>query len=333
MLQRWNKALQNIAILIVAFLVMLFGFEILLRLGLFHDVEDPKPVWIPRKYKLIEQKINAQNLLIAQKHPYSFNDSVRAIQKKKGSRRIAVLGDSFIWGDAVAYERIWSHKLERILQKKIPSVELMSWGGNGWSTQRQLRFLKEEGYKFHPDMLLIGFVANDPDVGLVPRFSFTWQKMIWLKPAEWFVPNALDFLSSGINNLLMKYGYKGYGYVVWEHRLYEEKNLRAYREVLVELRDFCKEQEIELRFIMTPSNNAPYYKEVFGKVTPLLKELEIPYLNLVSKVESEFKGRTSRSLWATPANAHPGDELTTVFAEGAFSYLEDYLNKELQDSF
>jgi len=147
----WKKYLQRtltILLIPLSLTLCLVVLELLLEKTNFFDGEETaKPVYIPLKFKLINQKINEKNRLIASQNRHGFTDVQRQFSKEKGKIRIAVLGDSFIFGDGVPYDTIWSHKLEKELLDKYENVEILSWGQNGWSTQNQYRFLKNHGIK------------------------------------------------------------------------------------------------------------------------------------------------------------------------------------------
>ena len=71
-------------------------------------------------WQKFNDSLNLANKNFAEKHPYKFTDRPRNVEKDSGIFRIAVLGDSFIWGDGLPYDSAWSHKLEqRILAERL----------------------------------------------------------------------------------------------------------------------------------------------------------------------------------------------------------------------
>ena len=104
----------------------------------------PKLSGFLKNIKKLDREINLRNLEFSAKNKLWFNDKDRTQQKPLGIEyRVAVLGDSFIFGDGVAYDFIWSHKLEKSITKNYPKIEVLSWGRNGWSTKQQYEFLKK----------------------------------------------------------------------------------------------------------------------------------------------------------------------------------------------
>ena len=59
------------------------------RVGAFEEFHHP------------DHEIDERNLRFAEKNIYEFTDTHRAFKKKAGVTRIAVIGDSFIWGDGI----------------------------------------------------------------------------------------------------------------------------------------------------------------------------------------------------------------------------------------
>lgn len=83
--------------------------------------------------------------------------------KPKDTIRILVLGDSLTFGYGVKIEKTYPKLLEgkfrsKFLEKKI---EVINAGIPGWGTSQERDYLKIEGIKFNPDLILVGFYFND----------------------------------------------------------------------------------------------------------------------------------------------------------------------------
>ena len=312
-----KKSLQVILSLLLiplSILVCLFILELLLTVGVFSDEDNPTPIYIPTKFIKLNAEINRKNSVIASYNRHGFNDRPRQYAKPPGIIRIAVLGDSFIWGDGVDYDTIWSHKLEKKLLEQYDNIEVLSWGQNGWSTKDELDFLKKEGIKYNIDLLIVGFVTNDPDLHNIP------QEQLVLTPAKKYFPNSVAFLTSYINRITEMY-FPEYGYTNWEDKLYSDNNLLNYRKVLEELFTFCQTKNIKLLFILTPNNYYEYFIDKYNKVIPIFQNIGINYLNLYPIIYKELHTYNPRKLWANPANGHPGELVTSLYANEIFKYL------------
>jgi len=75
--------------------------------------------------------------------------------------RILLLGDSFTYGQGVAYEQIWSVLIEKGLRATGSQVEVVKAGIPGYDTRAELEYLMELYENYQPDYFLIGFLPND----------------------------------------------------------------------------------------------------------------------------------------------------------------------------
>jgi hypothetical protein len=84
-------------------------------------------------------------------------------EKPPGTKRILVLGDSFTWGFGVGDSAIFTEDLERRLTANRESWEVLNAGVSGWGTDQEYLFLKNEGLRYSPDIVLLAFyLRNDP---------------------------------------------------------------------------------------------------------------------------------------------------------------------------
>src|SRR5271157_1288672 len=89
-----------------------------------------------------------------------------------GKQRILVLGDSFTFGTDVSDDETYSHYLEPAL----PNTEVLNLGVQGYGQDQMLLYLKEEGIKYHPDIVILGFAFMDTYRNLWKFFAFAKPK-------------------------------------------------------------------------------------------------------------------------------------------------------------
>ena len=96
-----------------------------------------------------------------------------AYDRPSGIARVVVLGDSFTFGEDVDDAETWPHRLEEML----PATEVLNLGVHGYGHDQMLLYLEEEGLKYHPDLVVVGFLPDDMERNLVafrdyakPRF-------------------------------------------------------------------------------------------------------------------------------------------------------------------
>ena len=92
----------------------------------------------------------------------------------KSKPRVLVLGDSFTFGDEVGDEETYSH----YLQKMLPQSEIINLGVHGYGHDQMLILLREEGPKYQPDIVIIGFLALDMPRNLLQFRDFAKPRFI-----------------------------------------------------------------------------------------------------------------------------------------------------------
>ena len=81
--------------------------------------------------------------------------------KPANTVRVLSLGDSLTQGWEVRQDFTFSAALERFLTHHAKNAEVINAGVSGFSTAEELVFLENEGLKYNPDVVVLGFFAND----------------------------------------------------------------------------------------------------------------------------------------------------------------------------
>jgi len=89
------------------------------------------------------------------------NDTDFSYDKPPGVFRVLSLGDSHTEGVDAQQDRTFSAVLERSLCERGIPTEVINSGVSGFSTAEELAFLENEGVRYHPDVVVLGFYAND----------------------------------------------------------------------------------------------------------------------------------------------------------------------------
>lgn len=85
-------------------------------------------------------------------------------EKPPGVFRIVGLGDSFTLGYEVDVNDTYLNQLEVALRAKgYSQVEVVNLAVSGFGTAEELITLREEGFKYSPDMVILGYFINDID--------------------------------------------------------------------------------------------------------------------------------------------------------------------------
>jgi len=83
--------------------------------------------------------------------------------KPQDTYRILILGDSVTQAIEVPLDATYQQVMERQLNDRLPyPVEVISGAMGGWSNDQHLLFLRHEGCRYDPDLVLLQLTVNDP---------------------------------------------------------------------------------------------------------------------------------------------------------------------------
>ena len=111
---------------------------------------DPQLGWIGKPHaEATFQYLDCEHHV--RQNRYGFRGSEHALER--GTRpRLAVLGDSFVWGFGVEDDEIFTSVLER---RSDPPLEVVNLGVSGYGTDQQLLLWRSLGRRFRPDVVLL----------------------------------------------------------------------------------------------------------------------------------------------------------------------------------
>ena len=169
---RFKNLFINISILILAFVIIFIIAEFVIRL-LYKD----ETVLFPRyhtdaqygQFTLRKIRPNSEFWHTSPDGSWKFNINKQGFRnykdfgynKPEGTVRIISLGDSNTLGFEVRQDYTFSAIIEKYLDNQGYNAEVMNTGVSGFSTAEELIFLENEGIKYKPDFVILGFFAND----------------------------------------------------------------------------------------------------------------------------------------------------------------------------
>jgi len=127
-------------------------------------------------------------------------------EKRPGVKRVLVLGDSYPFGYGVKQAEAFPARLEESLQSRGKTVEVINAGVFGWGPDQELIWLRREGVKLKPDVVVIAFyVGNDAIDSFTKKFFVVEEgKLKRVKPLlSGEELNALEFRSFLRKNFLV----------------------------------------------------------------------------------------------------------------------------------
>jgi hypothetical protein len=112
--------------------------------------------WFNSPYEYdVDVVINSQGLRDVERASYD---------KPPDTFRILLLGDSYVEGLRVPLEQTFGKVLEAELNAGAPAglrYEVVNAGVSGWGTDQQLLWLRSEGAKYQPDLILLAFFPGN----------------------------------------------------------------------------------------------------------------------------------------------------------------------------
>lgn len=91
-----------------------------------------------------------------------FRDREFKEQKQPGVTRIAVLGDSFVWGYGMQrVEDRFTERLQEVLRKMGAGVEVYNFGIPGFGNEQEFLAYREIASGFDPDLVILVYYIND----------------------------------------------------------------------------------------------------------------------------------------------------------------------------
>jgi lysophospholipase L1-like esterase len=92
---------------------------------------------------------------------HGLRDAERSYAAPPGVFRLLALGDSFVEGYSVPFERTVTQVLEANLRRPGCPVEVLNGGTAGYSTDQEYLFYRQEGSRYSPNVVMLFFYYND----------------------------------------------------------------------------------------------------------------------------------------------------------------------------
>ncbi|MEG2172535.1 MAG: hypothetical protein RRY29_04680 [Desulfovibrionaceae bacterium] len=255
-----------------------------------------------------------------------------AYDSPKVKRRILTVADSFSFGDGlVNLNDTWWRQVQReCLRRGYSNVEVIGLGKNGASTQDELRWLRSPRMQaLQPDFILMGYVPNDPDMGLVCQAHPKNLKIFDALFSLW-LPELTAHFQNGYSqkNSVTK---DCYPYAIWEEKILEGENYRRYEQLVGELGLFLQNSGIPHMLMTLPSQpDADYYTRRYAQPLATFAAAKIPVRNILGDFVRAKSGQGTPLYWAAnPANGHPSPAATLFHAQQAVDYLEQHFPQVL----
>jgi hypothetical protein len=338
------------AIFVLIFFLGLFILDRLILPSLeVHSLVVSSPKW--RQENSLISYHNTQKVKV---NPVWRSKGHSVVSQKTTSKRILVMGDSFVWGDGYAnMNDLWWRQLQlELLRRGYRDIEVIASGKGGWNTKAQLESAKDIIPVYKPDLVIWGYVTNDPDQGYVRQAENQQEWNIYVdelkkndrisriisccsKYFPFFSNIALAFRQEKLIARYPPLKEIGYNYTTWELKILEGENFGAYYGTLKRLKRYMASAEIPFFFVTLPNTpNHLYFKKRYEPVFKLFEKFNIPYYDLLPEFIEHYGGDKRPILyWGTnPANGHPGFTATRFYATQVANILEQQFPDLLPDA-
>jgi len=242
-----------------------------------------------------------------------FRDTEVRMPKPEGVYRVAVVGDSFTFGQGINEEARFGNLLENNLNKLKPSTleyEVLNFGRSGAETEDHLAILKEHVLAVKPDYVLLQWYINDfeghnkkgrPPVRPLGGWG-TYHRILHESSALYYL------LNRQFSSLQYVVGYVG-TYSDYMFERFGDPNSPgslAFRKLLTEFIDISRSQHIPMGIVLFPSPQeefgTPYpYAYLHEQVLTVCEQEGILCIDLLDV----FKRYESHSLEVNRFDAHP----------------------------
>jgi len=82
-------------------------------------------------------------------------------EKPQGSYRIAVIGDSYVTAQEVAFNETFFRQLQHDLNRRGKNIDVLGFGVRGFGTDQEYLLLENYALKYDPDLVILTFAPND----------------------------------------------------------------------------------------------------------------------------------------------------------------------------
>ena len=333
---------QNIALFTVSLVLACAAAELVLRsLGYYGEQIGPLG-----RIKIVDDEIfgvrgmpNAEyfdgTYQILRKHnSHGWRDYEYSYEKGDDVFRIVVLGDSVLNGHGVWMHEVFAKRLEEKLNKNSNvEFEVVMLSLAAMNSIHEAHLLEVEGTKYDPDLVLVGYVLNDPaPQAALPGYmkeisNFEEFKRLLKKSSlvlnSWRVLKQLAW-DVGDWNLGRKAGAARISSDFYTQIHDNEENWNTVLQAFDKIRAFCQERQIPGVVAIFPVlyqfDDYPWL-DVHSKVTGAAEKEGLYVQDLLPS----FRTTTTRAVRLTPGDyVHPNADGHELAGEAIYWFLQEH---------
>ena len=235
-------------------------------------------------------------------------------EKKPGSTRVLVIGDSYTWGYAVAEEEAFPQVAERLLRDRgHGEIEVINGGVPDYNSRQERQLLEQLLPIYQPDAVFLAYVVNDAEP---PTAMPVPPEEAYRHSRSWFLTEAADHLNRRVfRRRLLPTTKVNVASSYLEGFETESVKWKDSREAIRQMRDLSGAAGASFRVMMMPDFTQEFddryaFRAIHDAVTTWGGELNIPTDDLLD----HFRGEDHQQLWV-PWDGHPNAEAHRRIAE------------------
>lgn len=220
-------------------------------------------------------------------------DREHSYEKSKGLFRIVVVGDSFVFGSGGVEA---SDRFTDILEKSTRNVEVINMGVPAYGTDQEYLYLKREGLKYHPDLVILCVFAADfarsfftvnPSNGR-PKgyFSITAGQLVFHPPSfpVFYKLSQRSYLL-GLSYMALDKVFRSYWKVHQLDVINPQDRVDTFKHLFIGARDLCKEQGSKFVVVYFPWHGQKNKGFIEQTLDELAASEDIKILNLMNDMD------------------------------------------------
>ena len=322
MQHRWTRSFQNVALIAGSLIFFLLMIELVGRV--FGLLPTPERMHQFSPTKGYELRPGHENI-----NSHGMRDREYPVAKPRHTFRILAIGDSFTYGQGVAQAETYAKRLEAMLNERLGDrgihFEVLNAGVRGYNTHQEMIHLQEIGLQFDPDLILVGFVLNDAELGHLGLKDV--RSGLWLiRVKEWMKHNMVSyrFLRNQVKRLIERFKGRGGSSVAPLRLAAKRKPSPGWdlcRKSLKSIAAIAKVRNIPAMLVIFPYlydlDDTYPFKGEHALVAKSGRESGMKVLDLLP----EFMGLEPSALWVSPTDGHPNATGHLIAAEEIYKAM------------
>ncbi len=263
-------------------------------------------------YELVPNRTKDSVGAIIKTNSFGMRDDEPHAKSDTTLHRIAALGDSFTFGFGIRGEDAYPNVLERKLNAEMGGrrFEVLNFGVGGYSTRDEALVLKYKAAEWNPDLIIIGYYLNDPEIDPIQPVHSYYQDVSW-----WQYSNVLRLVvKAKFHWDIKKYG--GGDYFRYLHAV-DGRKWQSVVASFEEIKRIAAKRKTPVLLVIFPQiKNKPWadypYHDLHHQVSAVANENGIDVIDLFHSY-SRYPGN---QLSTNYDNTHPS-ELGHILAANA----------------